>query len=78
MPYYDFKCTECGKEINVKLGMEEVKPDSCECGGSLKRDYKKVAVDNSSRRDPSAHNYWRKGKSDSEIADVLTGDQEPY
>lgn len=31
MPYYDLRCSKCGKEINVKASMEDREKKSIKC-----------------------------------------------
>jgi len=44
MPIYDFKCKDCGKPLSVQLGMNEKRPDTCPCGGELKRIFHSTPV----------------------------------
>jgi putative FmdB family regulatory protein len=38
MPLYDYKCTQCGKVIEVRHGFNESHADPCPaCGGALQR-----------------------------------------
>jgi putative FmdB family regulatory protein len=78
LPYYNYTCKKCNKNISIKLSINDDKPTVCECGGLLTRDYNKINIDRPSRKDPTSHDYWKNGKSDSEIASVIAGDEEPY
>lgn len=38
MPLYDYRCKECGNEIEVMHGIDGVGPNTCEvCGGVMKK-----------------------------------------
>lgn len=79
MPKYTFKCDECKNSFEFRLGMNDEKPEKCECGGKLNRDFSKLNIDSSSsRNDPNSHNYWQKGKSADEIASAISGESSPY
>ena len=80
MPFYTYNCTECNKTYTLKLSVNDTKPENCEdCNGELARDYSSIVCDSSvERRDPNHTNYWKKGKSVSDIADVLENKNDPY
>lgn len=79
MPFYDFDCKGCGKKFQYKLGMNEERPTECkECGGELTRDFSGIGVIAHSKNDPGSPMYWKKGKSASDIADVITDTKQPY
>ena len=38
MPTYDYRCTECGREVEVMHGIHGSGPESCEhCGGAMRK-----------------------------------------
>ena len=38
MPTYDYRCTECGREVEVMHGIHASGPESCEhCGGAMRK-----------------------------------------
>ena len=38
MPLYDYRCTECGREVEVMHGIHGSGPDTCEsCGGAMRK-----------------------------------------
>ncbi len=38
MPLYDYRCTECGREVEVMHGINEGGPQSCQhCGGAMRK-----------------------------------------
>ena len=38
MPLYDYRCTECGREVEVMHGIHESGPATCEdCGGAMRK-----------------------------------------
>ncbi len=38
MPLYDYRCTECGREVEVMHGIHERGPDRCEhCDGAMRK-----------------------------------------
>lgn len=80
MPKYSYNCKKCGKRFSYVLRMEDEKPTVCEeCGGGLFRDYSSIGLDTSSfRNDPHNASFWKKGKTDEEIASVLSGEEKPY
>ena len=43
MPRYDYTCTKCNKELEIKHGFNE-KPPVCGCGGSLTKVFAPVMI----------------------------------
>ena len=79
MPKYTYKCNDCKESFTFQLGMDDPKPDDCTCGGSLKRDYSGINIDNTVElRDPTSSRFWKKGKSDNDVSDVLEDKKKPY
>lgn len=84
MPTIDYKCTSCGKIIEVITTIEKP-PKFCEnCGSKMKKEFspnKNLGIDFIGPgfyiNDHGKHN-WKKGKSDSEIADILNSNKSPY
>ena len=38
MPLYDYRCTECGREVEVMHGIYASGPEACEsCGGAMRK-----------------------------------------
>jgi putative FmdB family regulatory protein len=38
MPLYDYRCTECGREVEVMHGIHGSGPERCEaCGGAMRK-----------------------------------------
>ncbi len=38
MPLYDYRCTECGREVEIRHGIDGHGPATCEtCGGSMRK-----------------------------------------
>ena len=38
MPLYDYRCTECDREVEVMHGINESGPETCEhCGGAMRK-----------------------------------------
>ena len=38
MPLYDYRCTACGREVEVMHGMNDGGPEACEaCGGAMSK-----------------------------------------
>jgi putative FmdB family regulatory protein len=38
MPLYDYRCTECGREVEVMHGIHDSGPATCEhCGGAMRK-----------------------------------------
>lgn len=38
MPLYDYRCTECGREVEVMHGIHASGPETCEhCGGTMRK-----------------------------------------
>ena len=38
MPLYDYRCTECGREVEVMHGINDRGPESCQhCGGTMRK-----------------------------------------
>lgn len=80
MPFYKFKCPNCGKEFQKKMSMSEAtETTSCGCGSEALRDYGKINLDETNElRDPKSARYWRKNMSQAEQSKVLTGERDPY
>lgn len=91
MPFYSFKCDNCGIESeecwtyskfdeNTKeCGGNTFHSDLCDCGG-----YRRNVIGNVNlgpdiyKNDPNSNQFWKKGKTTSQIADVLNGGSSPY
>ena len=81
MPFYNFKCGECGKDLEMMCSSSSLDQivdkngslkDRCECGGELKRDYGSIGLGpHIYKNDPSSNQYWKRGKTNSEIANIL-------
>jgi len=81
MPFYNFKCCECGKDLEMmrsSASLEQITDkngslkDRCECGGELKREYGNIGLGpHIYKNDPSSNQYWKKGKTNGEIANIL-------
>lgn len=82
MSFYEFKCEKCGKDLEVNCRMSNIgqitnnKTGSlltpCECGGELKRQYGNIGLGpHIYKNDPSSNQYWKKGKTNGEIANIL-------
>jgi len=79
MPMYTYICDKCKKNFEFILSMNDDKPTVCECGGELNRNWSEVQIDTASeKRDPKSSNFWKNGKSSSQIADALSGNSSPY
>ena len=50
------------------------------CGEEIEKkvDFTKVNMVGSERNDPNHVNFWKKGKTDSEVASVIAGETDPY
>jgi len=45
MPLYDYRCTECGREVEVRHGIHGTGPEICEtCGGVMRKALSSPAV----------------------------------
>jgi putative FmdB family regulatory protein len=45
MPLYDYRCTECGREVEVMHGIDGHGPATCEtCGGAMRKALSTPAV----------------------------------
>ncbi|HVM12199.1 MAG TPA: FmdB family zinc ribbon protein [Actinomycetota bacterium] len=45
MPLYEYRCLECGSNVEVLHAMDGPAPVSCgECGGSLRRVWSRVGI----------------------------------
>lgn len=76
---YTFICESCGESIDIWKGINDPAPELHECGGKLKRDYSTIGfVADQGKSDPKSSMYWKKGKTASQIADVLATKQNPY
>ncbi len=88
MPLNDYKCIDCGHKDtelqNYKDG--ELTPKITECPKCKSKQYNKLFPNSFSFdligpgfyiNDHGKHN-WKKGKSDTQISDVIGGDVDPY
>lgn len=81
MPFYNFKCVECKKDLEMMCSSSSLQQitdkngslkDHCECGGELKREYGSIGLGpHIYKNDPSSNQYWKKGKTNGEIANIL-------
>lgn len=84
MPTFDYKCCDCGKTVEIITTIKKP-PKKCEvCGGKMEKLFspnENIGIDFIGSgfyiNDHGKHN-WKKGKSDSEIADILNSDKSPY
>lgn len=38
MPHYDYRCTECGREVEVMHGIHDSGPETCQhCGAAMRK-----------------------------------------
>lgn len=45
MPRYDYRCTECDRQVEVSHGFDEDGPDSCtKCGAPMRKVFGRVAL----------------------------------
>jgi putative FmdB family regulatory protein len=45
MPTYDYRCTACGREVEVVHGIHEQGPSTCgSCGGSMRKALSRPAI----------------------------------
>lgn len=77
---HEFICDDCEVETVYQLNAIDRYPMNCEkCGGNLQ---KKVGLPSLSinfrRNDPTSPDYWKKGKSNNQIADTILGESDPY
>lgn len=91
MSFYSFKCDNCGVESEYLWSYSKFDEntkncdgntfhvDICECGG-----FKRNVIGNIGlgpdiyKNDPNSNQFWKKGKTISQIADVLNGGKSPY
>jgi len=82
MSTYDFECTVCGKQYTVTCSMKDYKSEKiteCSCGSDVIRVYNGVnTLGTDGKRNTTSPNFWKNGKSNSEIASVLSDEKEPY
>lgn len=81
MPFYKFKCADCGKERDVTVSWSSLEQmidttgslkERCECGGELKREYGDINLGpDIYKNDPRSNGYWKRGKTNGEIANIL-------
>jgi len=84
MPLFDFFCKKCRytKEYLVKLDVSDAPKKCLKCGGKLVKQLpNRFSMDFIGPgfyiNDYGKHN-WKKGKSPSQIADVLNNKKDPY
>ncbi|HVL80938.1 MAG TPA: FmdB family zinc ribbon protein [Actinomycetota bacterium] len=44
MPTYEYRCVECATDLEVLVLTPAETPETCECGGQLRRRYTRVAA----------------------------------
>jgi putative FmdB family regulatory protein len=45
MPIYDYRCTACGREVEVMHGINETGPEACaHCGGTMRKALSSPAI----------------------------------
>jgi len=45
MPLYDYRCTECDREVEVMHGIHDSGPEACEeCGGAMRKALSSPAI----------------------------------
>ncbi len=45
MPLYDYRCTQCAREVEVMHGIHETGPEVCEsCGGAMRKALSSPAI----------------------------------
>ena len=81
MPFYNFKCADCGKDLEMMISISSLEKavykngslkDHCECGGELKRTYDSIGLGpHIYKNDPQSNQYWKRGKTNGEIANIL-------
>ena len=72
-----YKC-KCGVKIEKYSKMCDITSSiTCECGEIATIVIELVNI-YTSKSDPHAHNYWQKGLSTLEIAQVYSNEREPY
>jgi predicted nucleic acid-binding Zn ribbon protein len=82
MPFYNFKCKDCGKDLEMfctHANLEQVTTkegslkDHCECGGELKREYLSIGLGpDIYKNDPRSNGYWKKGKTNDQVARIIS------
>jgi predicted nucleic acid-binding Zn ribbon protein len=89
MPFYSFECDSCKKDLEMfctfsGLGQATTNTgslkDSCVCGGELKRKFLNINLGpDIYKNDPNSNQFWKRGKTQAEIAGVLSDDNSaPY
>lgn len=81
MAFYTFKCENCENELEVmcqpsnlhKIAFDDGElKDRCSCGKALKRVYKPIGMGlDIYKNDPSSNGYWKRGKTNGDIANIL-------
>ena len=45
MPRYDYRCSSCGREVEVMHGIHEIGPQACDlCGGAMRKALSSPAI----------------------------------
>lgn len=91
MPFYTFACEDCGKEQEKFWTLtnydnytfiennETYFKELCNCGGKMKRQIGMFGLGpDIYKNDPNSNQYWMKGKSSIQVADVYNDGGAPY
>lgn len=81
MPFYNFKCADCGKDLEMIISSSSLEQivtkngslkDHCECGGELKREYGTFGLGpDIYKNDPRSNGYWKRGKTNDQVARII-------
>lgn len=80
MPFYKFKCNKCEKESEEFWSMQTFEKnvvdstakEPCECGGSKINQIGLIGMGlDIYKNDPNSNQYWKKGKSNQEISQII-------
>ena len=82
MPFYNFKCVNCEKEVEKLCSATTLEQminasgslnDACECGGEMKREYGSFGLGpDIYKNDPRSNGYWKRGKTNDQIARIIS------
>ena len=84
MSTYDFECTVCDKTYSITCDMRNYQTKKitvCECGSVVTRSYSNANIETlgtDGKRNMTSPNFWKNGKTNTQIASVLSDETEPY
>jgi putative FmdB family regulatory protein len=85
MPTYDFECTKCHMKYRVVCSMDKYQSEKItectHCGEEVSRSFLNAVpetIGTDGKRNMTSPDFWKNGKTETQIASVLSDETEPY